>query len=212
MIRTSNYNLGLWEGTDFPNYTMPNENMNIIDVNLKTVDERSIEAKSKADACVSKIGNVDIQKMQDDVNTNKVGIITNKALVDKLDDSIGTITSPTKSEVGTRVVREVNASFTEHSKITYVEGIFFYNATVEITPDRLGLEVGDTIKVLSVNGFSTNKPQLNKGNYTIPVNYVGVNENGNYCFCANGSTPSTNDTSDVTYTTPTGFIIEFIKL
>lgn len=212
MNRTSNYNLGLWEGSDFPNYTMPNENMNIIDTNLKTVDERSIEAKSKADACITKIGNVDIQQMQTDVNINKVGVVTNKALIDKLEDSIGTITSPTNTEVGTRVVREVKASFNEHLKVNHIEGIFCYNATVEITPDRLGLESGDTIKVLSVNGFTSYKPQVNKGNYTIPVNYVGVNDNGNYCFCANGSVPSTNVTTDITYNTPTGFIIEYIKL
>lgn len=212
MIRTSNYNLGLWEGSDFPNYTMPNENMNIIDTNLKTVDERSVEAKSKADACISRLGNVDVQQMQEDVNANKVGVITNKALIDKLDDSIGTITSPTKEEVGTRIVREVSVSLEGYGAYTYEENYAMYGGYVEVTPDRLGLEVGDEIKVLSVTPTTTYKPHDTKNTYLPTMVYVGKKDNGNHCLCSFGITPNPNNSTNVYVLQPTGFIIEYIKL
>lgn len=44
MQRTENFNLGLWEGSDFPNYTMPNENMHTIDRELKNVDTKIANA------------------------------------------------------------------------------------------------------------------------------------------------------------------------
>lgn len=212
MNRTSNYNLGLWEGSDFPNYTMPNENMNIIDTNLKVIEERSTESLSKANSAIERLGDSNIEQMESDINRNTATVDAHTAQINKIQNDFNTVVSTTKTEYGTRVVREVTTNFSDHSKINYIEGIFFYNATVEITPDRLGLDGDAEIKVISVNGVTEYKPQLSKGNYTVPVNYVGKNDNGNYCFCANGSAPSTNTVTDVTFLNPTGFIIEFIKL
>lgn len=211
MNRTTHYNLGLWEGTDYPNYTMPNENMNIIDTNLKTIDERSIESKSKADACIAKIGNVNIQEMQERVLTNSVGVVTNKTLIDSLEDSIGTITSPTKTEVGKRLTRSVE--FTSNIRgIDYTDNVAFYSGTVEITADRLGLDAEDEIRVISVTPTSTVTPRENKNNYIIPIDYVGKRSDGTHCFSANGICPNPNDFNKTQVLTPTGFIVEFVKL
>lgn len=211
MNRTTHYNLGLWEGTDYPNYTMPNENMNIIDTNLKTIDERSVESKSKADACLAKIGNVDIQNMQERVLSNSVGVATNKSLIDNLEDSIGTITSPTKTEVGKRVIRSVEVGMFTRG-IDYTENIAFYSGAIDITPDRLGLNPDDEIRVLSVTPTTNTKLNDNKNNYLAPITYVGKRSDGTHCFSSSGFCPNPNDFSDVYVIQPTGFIVEFIKL
>lgn len=49
MQRTENFNLGLWEGTDYPNYTMPNENMNTIDRELETITTNLSTMKETVD-------------------------------------------------------------------------------------------------------------------------------------------------------------------
>lgn len=193
MNRTTHYNLGLWEGTDYPNYTMPNENMNIIDTNLKTINERALESQSKADACLDKIGNLNLQEMNDKISSNT--------------SSIKTITSPTKSEVGERITRFVE--FTSDIRLLSSHyNVAVYGGTIEISADSLGLKVGDSIRVISV--MPTTSETLGSGDYcyTIPISYVGKRVDGTHCFSANGTIPSSN----ARIFTPTGLIVEFIKL
>lgn len=211
MNRTTHYNLGLWEGTDYPNYTMPNENMNIIDTNLKAIDERSLESKSKADACLDKIGTLNLQEMNDKILSNTVATTTNTARIETLNTSVKTITSPTKSETGNRITRSVE--FTSSIRaLNYTDSTAEYGGTIEITADRLGLKAEDSIRVISVMPTTSATIESDKHAYIIPISYVGKRTDGTHCFSASGVTPNPNTSSNVQIFTPTGLIVEFIKL
>lgn len=90
MIRTSNYNLGLWEGVDFPNYTMPNENMNIIDGEL---------AKQKTLIDDVTLG---INKVTEDMETVKSEVNTEMETVkEEVADELETTKAEVKTEMET---------------------------------------------------------------------------------------------------------------
>lgn len=210
MIRTSNYNLGLWEGTDYPNYTMPNENMNIIDTNLKSIETKATESLSKANASVERLGDVDIKAVETRGVNNSVGVATNRSLIDAVKNEIEVITSTTKEEKGTRVIR--NVDFTFVPTVEYMEKNAVWCGTVEINADRFGLDVEDNIRVLSVTPTTTNYPVDNKSNYLLNVNYVGKKNDGKLCFNIGGVTPNTSAETNAIVNLPDGLIIEFIKL
>lgn len=84
MQRTENFNLGLWEGTDYPNYTMPNENMNTIDTELKNMSNNIETAKQIAS---SELNAVEAElQIADTELDNKIS--ENSKSIELLDDNV----------------------------------------------------------------------------------------------------------------------------
>lgn len=97
MQRTENLKLGLWEGTDFPNYTMPNENMNTLDTVIKEVQTKvagnieSIEDLNIESANI-KTEFTNFNSEQNEKNTDfSEKISENAQSIEYLDDTLTTV-------------------------------------------------------------------------------------------------------------------------
>lgn len=103
MQRTENFNLGLWEGSDFPNYTMPNENMNTIDtalntlnVNVEGVKQSQDSIKSEFQALTSTVLNEITERELADRELS-VRISENANAIEDLDDNVTKLMSSVDS-------------------------------------------------------------------------------------------------------------------
>lgn len=94
MKKTEIYELGLWEGTDYPNYAMPNTNMQKIEsalkgltTNVESLKESTDNMKNKVDILDVHIETEEIERKTDD-NELRSRITENAEGIEHLDDEV----------------------------------------------------------------------------------------------------------------------------
>lgn len=94
MTKTEIYELGLWEGTDYPNYSMPNNNMLKIESALKTISTNVESLKETTDIVNNKtktletnLTNEENERKTDDSYLRSI-ITENTEDIESLDDAV----------------------------------------------------------------------------------------------------------------------------
>lgn len=82
MKKTQYNKLGLWEGTDFPNIMIPNNNMEKIDNKLHLLDVQGQSATTVANSALNKV-----TELGSDLTTQKSRITENAEAIETLDDT-----------------------------------------------------------------------------------------------------------------------------
>lgn len=97
MERTKNLNLGLWEGTDFPNYTLPNENMNTLDTVIKEVQVKANNNTSNIERLTLENNSIrsDLSRLFTETGEQRTefseNIEENAQAIESLDDTLTTV-------------------------------------------------------------------------------------------------------------------------
>lgn len=98
MERTKNLNLGLWEGTDFPNYTMPNENMNTLDTVIKEVQVKTSNNTSNIERLSQENSSIrsDLTSLSTETKEQctefSEDIAANSQAIESIDDNLSRVT------------------------------------------------------------------------------------------------------------------------